>query len=253
MMSAAGRFLHGFLAWLLVAQPALGQAEPAPVPAERVPVPEMLERLSRDGGFDVIGLDKAKDAYGRDEGGETYPRLRGLLDDFNHVIVQAPGGAVARVIIVSRKATWVSPPPPSGSEAVPEDTGEDIVVATERRGSSHLVSVGLEGEGGKRVEMVLTVDTGADFVVLPASSMGTLGIQGQGLETRDVQTANGKTPARLGRLAAIWFGDRKVADVQVAFIEDAKLGGSALLGMSVLSRYRMTIDDEADSLTLATK
>ena len=34
---------------------------------------------------------------------------------------------------------------------------------------------------------------------------------------------------------------------------DLWLGGSALLGMSVLSRYRMTIDDEANSLTLAPK
>lgn len=65
--------------------------------------------------------------------------------------------------------------------------------------------------------------------------------------------ANGKTTARRGRLAGIWFGERKVADVQASFIDDAKLGGNALLGMSVLGRYRMAIDDEANHLTLSPK
>jgi aspartyl protease family protein len=252
MKSDVSRSVFGLVACLLAALPALARAE-------RVPVPDTLDRLARDGGFEVTGLDKAKDAYGRDEGGDTYPRLKGLLDDFNHVIVQSPGGGVARVIIISRKTAWVPPPPPeapgaaSGADQSPADPGGDIVVATERRGTSHRVSVGLEGERGKRVEQVLTVDTGADFVVLPASLLGSLGIQRQGLEGREVQTANGKTAAQLGRLAAIWFGDRKVANVQAAFIDDAKLGGSALLGMSVLSRYRMTIDDEANRLTLGAK
>jgi clan AA aspartic protease (TIGR02281 family) len=227
--------------------------------AERVAVPDTLERLARDGGFEVMGLDKAKDAFGRDEGGATYPRLKGLLDDFNHVIVQAPGGGVSKVIIISRKTAWVPPPPPetpagpAPAAGAPAEVSGDIVVATERRGTSHLVSVSLEGEGGKRVGQVLTVDTGADFVVLPASLLGPLGLQAKALEGREVQTANGKTAARLGRLAAVWFGDRKVADVQAAFIEDAKLGGSALLGMSVLSRYRMTIDDQTNRLTLGAK
>jgi aspartyl protease family protein len=252
MHSGLSRSVIGLVACVLAALPAL-------VRADRVPLPDALEHLAREGGFEVTGLDKAKDAYGRDEGGDTYPRLKGLLDDFNHVIVQTPEGGIARVIIISRKTAWVPTPPPGtpngagDSDESAADAGTDIVVPTERRGTSHAVGVGLEGVGGKRVEQTLTVDTGADFVVLPASLLGSLGIQAQGLESREVQTANGKTAARLGSLAAIWFGDQKVTDVQVAFIDDAKLGGSALLGMSVLSRYRMTIDDEANSLTLAPK
>jgi aspartyl protease family protein len=252
MMSGVSRPVLGLFACLAAALPAVARADTPPVP---VSLPGTIERLARDGGFEVTGLDKAKDAYGRDQGGDTYLRLRALLEDFNHVIIQTPEGGVARVIIISRKTAWV-PPPPSGAgseDRTAEDPGGDIVVATERRGTSHAVGVGLEGAGGKRVEQTLTVDTGADFVVLPASLLGSLGIQPEGLESREVQTANGKTAARLGRLAAIWLGDHKVTDVQAAFIDDAKLGGSALLGMSVLSRYRMTIDDEANSLTLAPK
>ncbi|HSO80212.1 MAG TPA: peptidase A2A, partial [Chromatiaceae bacterium] len=59
--------------------------------------------------------------------------------------------------------------------------------------------------------------------------------------------------ARMGRLAGVWLGEHKIADVQVSFIDDAKLGGNALLGMSVLGRYRMAIDDEANHLTLSPK
>jgi clan AA aspartic protease (TIGR02281 family) len=249
MLSGASRWILAFLTGFAALLPALASAD-------RVPVPETLERLAQDGGFEVTGLDKAEGADGRDEAGEIYARLRALLDGFNHVIVQAPGGGVAKVIILSRKTAWVPPPASGGSGATmspPADPGGDIVAATERRGTSHLVTARLEGEGGKRVEQVLTVDTGADFVVLPASLLGPLGISGERLENREVQTANGKTAAQIGHLAGIWFGDRKVADVQVAFIDDARLGGSALLGMSVLSRYRMTIDDEANRLTLAPK
>jgi len=250
MSSGRGRPVLGLLCALAAGMPILARAAP-------VAVPDAVERLAREGGFEVTGLDKAKDAYGRDEGGDTYSRLKALLDGFNHVIVQTPEGTVAQVIIVSRKTAW-SPPPSTPGGGVPgdqaaQDPGGDIVVATERRGNAHLVSVSLEGMQGMRVDQTLTVDTGADFVVLPASLIGSLGIQPQALESREVQTANGKTAARLGHLTAIWFGDRGVEDVQAAFIEDAKLGGSALLGMSLLSRYRMTIDDEASSLTLAPK
>jgi hypothetical protein len=36
----------------------------------------------------------------------------------------------------------------------------------------------------------------------------------------------------------------------VAFLDDDKLGGNGLLGMSVLGRYQLTIDDEHDLVTL---
>jgi aspartyl protease family protein len=250
--------MSGISRWILVLVPCVAVALPVPAQADRIAVTDTLARLAEEGGFEVIGLGKVDDAYGRDEGGDIYARLRALLDSFNYVIVQAPGGGVSRVIIISRKTAWTPPPPTdapqeTGAEHAQPDPGGDIVAPTQRQGTSHLVNAVLEGEGGKRIAQTLTVDTGADFVVLPASLLGPLGISAQQLENREVQTANGKTAAQLGRLGGIWFGERKVENVQAAFIEDAKLGGNALLGMSVLSRYRVTIDDEANRLTLAPK
>ena len=105
-------------------------------------------------------------------------------------------------------------------------------------------------DNGKRVERALLIDTGADTLVLPGSMIAALGIAESGLRKRRVQTANGQVQARIGKLPGLWLGDQKVADVEVAFLEDDKLGSSGLLGMNVLSRYQMTIDDEHDKLTL---
>jgi clan AA aspartic protease (TIGR02281 family) len=97
------------------------------------------------------------------------------------------------------------------------------------------------------------VDTGADFVVLPSSVISDLGIDAAKLEEREMQTANGKVEARVGILPALWLGEARIADPIAAFIDDGKLGNGGLLGMSVLGRYTMTIDDEAGTLTLASK
>jgi predicted aspartyl protease len=54
-------------------------------------------------------------------------------------------------------------------------------------------------------------------------------------------------------IPAIWLGSHRIDGVEVAFIEDSKLGGSGLLGMSVLGRFTMTIDDDENQLTLGRK
>ena len=134
----------------------------------------------------------------------------------------------------------------------PPGTGH-IELKTSRRGTQHAVQVSLEGEGGKRVSRELLVDTGADFLVLPSSLLGALGIPADGLRPSEMQTANGKVQARIGSLPAIWLGQNRIENVRAAFLEDAKLGNSGLLGMSVLSRFTLTIDDKAGRLTLDTK
>lgn len=238
----------------LVAQEA---ADPS-----QVDVAEELERLMSVHGFTMkpSHLETTRESIGRAEGDALIPRLRVLLEHFDHVIVQRPDGGVERVIILGATQA-VAPPQPEAAQteeqpAEEEATGEatpaaEIVVETQRKGPSHALMLSLEGEGGKRVERPLLLDTGADYVVLPASLLGPLGIGPGSLRRQSVQTANGTVDAQLGTLTAIWFGDQKVTRVATAFIDDTRLGGNALLGMSVLGRFRVTIDDANNRVVLA--
>jgi predicted aspartyl protease len=89
--------------------------------------------------------------------------------------------------------------------------------------------------------------------VLPLTLAGKLGFDRKDLEERDMQTANGKVTASYATLSGLWLGEVRIGDVAAAFIEDEKLGGNGLLGMSVLGRYKVTIDDENSRLTLGGK
>jgi clan AA aspartic protease (TIGR02281 family) len=113
-----------------------------------------------------------------------------------------------------------------------------------------MITATLVGPNGQQVSQSLMVDTGASFVVLPQSKGPALGFDLFRLPEQKVQTAKGEHAARVGVLKALTLGDETVSDVQVAFIEDGLVGATALLGMNVLSRFRITIDDERNVLTL---
>ncbi|NCA69999.1 MAG: peptidase A2A [Sphingobacteriia bacterium] len=220
--------------------------------APLVSVTDELQRLMDQHAFEVRGIEQTQDALGRSEGDALVPRLRALLDGFDHVIVQSASGGVERVIILGEKVAVVAPVPSldpmAGAEA---GSGTDpIVLPTRRQGASHLVGVGLEGPDGKRLEQALLIDTGADRVVLPESLIASLGLSPERLEVHPVQTANGIVEARIGTLDGVWLAEQRVSDVAVAFIADERLGGNALLGMSVLGRYVVTIDDEHGQVLL---
>jgi aspartyl protease family protein len=217
--------------------------------AEQVEVADELERLAETHGFAVVGLEQTEESFGRAEGDELYPRLRRLLENFDHVIVQSPTGTVDRVIVLGVKVPFEPLPPPL--PPVGEDT--DILMETQRRGTQHLVRVSLEGKTGSKVERELQVDTGSDYLVLPLSLIKELGVDERSLEKREMQTANGTVEARIGTLPTLWLGKHRIGNVEAAFLDDAKLGGNGLLGMSVLGRYKLTIDDEKNRITLGSK
>jgi aspartyl protease family protein len=241
----------------LLALSAAGSALAGP----QVDVSHELERLMTQYGFamDRKQLESTRDVQGRAEGADLLPRLNALLEGFDYVIVQGPKG-VERVLIVGTKAASSGapgganggPPAPDQARGEPAAAGE-IVLESQRKGTSHALTVALEGDNGQRIQRVLLLDTGADFVVLPSSLIAQLGIQPGALRTQRVQTANGAVDARLGTLAALWLGGQRVAGVEVAFIDDSRLGGSALLGMSVLGRFRVTIDDDQNRVVLSGK
>lgn len=243
----------GFLAWILGGWGGFA----AGVAAAQVEVAEELQRLASTYGFTVTGEEHVQDAVGRAEGDAPLPRVRLLLERFDHIILQRPGGSIERVIVLGKATPGSAPPktvievdaPGGGEDAAAPDVAQ-IELPTVRNGNQHSVRVSLESAKGERVERTLLIDTGADSLVLPASLIAQLGIAESGLSERQVQTANGRVPARIGRLSGLWLGEQRIGDVEVAFLDDDKLGGNGLLGMSVLGRYRMTIDDEHDKLTL---
>lgn len=222
--------------------------------AVQVRIDDELARLQAEHGFELTGADLVEGALGHAEGEDPWRRLRMLLERFDHIILQGAGGTVERVIILGRTSV-VAPPQVVLHEPAPgsDDANGDIELETIRSGNQHSVLVILEGSDGRRVERVLLVDTGADSVVLPASMIAALGIDDDSLGTSDVQTANGITQARTGLLPAVWLGERRIARVQAAFLPDDRLGNAGLLGMSVLGRYRLTIDDEHSRLRLTTR
>jgi aspartyl protease family protein len=231
--------------------------------AEQVDVAQELERLMAQHGFQMKpkDLDQTRDKKGRVENTELLPRLRLLLEGFDHIIVQSPGGGVDRVLILGTKVPYTPPPPAAApatpaqesTDATPANPASEIVLDTRRVGASHTVSLTLEGESGRRVQRSLLVDTGADYVVLPNSLIPQLGLSPNKLRTQQVQTANGNVDASLGTLPAVWLKEQRVTGVAVAFIDDRRLGGNALLGMSLLSRFKLTIEDEHNQLRLDKK
>jgi len=217
--------------------------------AEQVEIADELERLARAHGFTLVGVEQTRESLGTADGEELYPRLRRLLENFDHVIVQNAAGGVDRVIVLGEKIPYEPPPP-----ALPESAEDkDIEIQTERRGNQRLVRVSLAGKAGSKVERQLQVDTGADYLVLPLSLIETLGVDKGALKDREMQTANGKVQARVGILPSLWLGEHHISNVETAFIEDDKIGNSGLLGMSVLGRYTLTIDDADNNITLGKK
>ena len=236
----------------------LGVAVSTGTSAAQVDVATELAQLASTYGFAVTGDEHLQDAVGRAEGDDPYLRVRVLLERFDHIILQQPGGGIDRVIVLGRAMPGSAPPKtvveidtPADADAPEEGSDEArIELQTERNGNQHSVRISLETSDGKRIERSLLIDTGADTLVLPSSLIAQLGIATDGLAKRQVQTANGRVEASIGKLAGVWLGEQRIGDVEVAFLDDAKLGGGGLLGMNVLGRYQMTIDDEHDKLTL---
>lgn len=218
--------------------------------AAQVEIAPELERLSSQHGFTVNGIGALEGQIGRAEEGGLYRRLRILLERFDHIIVHGDTRDVERVIIIG--LTDTSPPAPKMQldPATGAQPSGPIELETIRKGAQHSVRVTLEGAGGRRVDRALLIDTGADALVLPTSMIAPLGLAQDDLAEREVQTANGRAQALMGTLEAVWLDGERVGGVAVAFLEQEKLGTPGLLGMSVLGRYQMTIDDENNRLTL---
>jgi clan AA aspartic protease (TIGR02281 family) len=153
---------------------------------------------------------------------------------------------------VLQAVTTAQPGPSRASTPAPPV----LTIETTRRGRHHILRAAVIGRGSKPLVIPFLVDTGASTMALPASLMAKLGYDPADLEDWLVDTANGQIQVKKGRLASVELGGPDGSDilrnVDVVFIDDAALN-HPLLGMNVLGRYRVTIDDDRNQITLVRK
>lgn len=138
--------------------------------------------------------------------------------------------------------------------AVGSDGPKTVTLKTSRNGAHHIIRAALVGPNGHTQLVSFIVDTGATDVILPASMIALLGFRESELYAVSVQTAHGVTDGRRGFLRSLELGGPDVSDViervPVMFMSDEDTAGHALMGMSVLGRYTMTIEDDRDRIIL---
>ena len=209
---------------------------------------QLLE-LSSTHGFEVQGLGLIASVPARPAAGDVRHQIKRLLSGYNYVVVDNDRGDIDKVIILAVGQAGRLPRTEVTSVNIVGSPGEHIIAAR-RRGSHQVVDAVLVGPGQTLVPVSLIVDTGASTLVLPASMMGTLGFSPEELRDGWTQTANGRVRAKVGTLASVDVGSAVAEEVSVTFLDDQRLGGSKLLGMSFLQRFRMTIDDDNERIIL---
>jgi clan AA aspartic protease (TIGR02281 family) len=212
----------------------------APLLAAEDGLGAQLEALASAKGFEIGGLDRVGDGAAAEAGngeGDLATRIGALLAEYNYVLIHDGTGGIAQVRI-------------SGPRVTREAAVQRHAVPAERRGAHRQVEAKLTGPRGASRTVALMVDTGAATLVLPVSMIASLGFRPDELRDSTAQTANGEVPVKLGRLATAQVGTALEREVSVSFIADDKIGDLALLGMSFLNHYHMTIDAESDQIIL---
>lgn len=195
---------------------------------------DQVRAFADEHGIELKRAEKIAAGAERFLSGDVREQLRQLLAGYGYIVLQNIDGTPETAIIVGIKG----------------DVTQDLIIATRKEGAHQIVDVVLVGPGGKRLSVDLLVDTGASTVVLRNSAMDALGISPDALEVGVALTANGEVEARSGTIPSLLLGGIQMRDVEVSFVPDEGLLGKQLLGMSVLGRYRVTLDERNGRLIL---
>ncbi len=211
---------------------------------------EQLLGLSGLHGFEIQGLELLADESAKPASGEVRHQIKRLLSGYNYVVIDNDRGDLDKVIILAVGQAGRLSRTEITSVNVFSTPGEHIISAR-REGLHQVVDAVLVGPGQAPVPVSLVVDTGASTLVLPASMMTMLGFVAEELRDGWTQTANGRVQAKFGTLISVDVGTAVAQEVGVTFLDDQRLGGNKLLGMSFLQRFRMTIDDTNGRIILS--
>jgi clan AA aspartic protease (TIGR02281 family) len=170
------------------------------------------------------------------------------------VVTVAAVAAIGLTVVLGWTLGAADTPQVSATMAVDTGGPKTLTLKTSRIGPHHIIRAALVGPNGRTHMMSFIVDTGATDMVLPASMIAKLGFRESELSEESVQTANGVAYALRGQLRSVELGGPDNSDVvqrvPVMFMSDEDTGGQALMGMSVLRRYSMTIEDAEDRIIL---
>jgi len=123
-------------------------------------------------------------------------------------------------------------------------TGSEETFPVPRQRRPVTLPVAINGTRG-----VFVLDTGATFVTLKKAFAQKASVVVDEGSTVHLHTANGITEGKRGRAATIQLRSLQAKDVPIVVEDDAKAtfgdGIDGLLGMSFLSRFKVTIDTQA--------
>jgi aspartyl protease family protein len=197
-----------------------------------------IQALQNQNKIEVIGLENIQNGNKVLISGSLEQQVKQLFSSYNHVVSRDTKGKIERIVIINKKQKR-------------KDTR--IVLPTSLQGNHFIVPVSLTGNGSSWQNLDMVIDTGADLVVLPSSMITELGLTDSKFTQAKMQTANGVADAKIGLLQEVRIAGEVIDNVEVAFIADQLLGGNKLLGMSVLGRYQVNIDDKSQIITLIKK
>ncbi|ASF44820.1 retropepsin-like aspartic protease family protein [Methylovulum psychrotolerans] len=197
-----------------------------------------IQSLQEQMHIEISGLERIQNEAKVRAYGNLDQQLSQLLAGFNYITSRNKQGKLAHIAIINKKTAR-------------ENRG--IVLPTRQEGKHLMVSVALSGDGRLWQTVDMLIDTGADLVVLPESMIAPLGLSESQFTLQKMQTANGLSDAKIGVLQELKIAGETVFNVEVAFVADRLLGNTRLLGMSVLGRYQMAIDDNLQAITLIKK
>jgi aspartyl protease family protein len=209
-----------------------------------------LNELATMYGFEIQGLGLVGNESARVVSGDVRQQLDRLLGGYNYVVVDDEQGDIGKVIILAVGEAGVLPEVGISNINILSPPGTHVIPAR-REGAHQVVDAVVVGPGQAPVAVSLMVDTGASTVVLPASMIALLGFDDEELRDGWTQTANGRVLAKIGTLDSVDVGTAVVEGVDVTFLDDRRLGGSKLLGMSFLQHFSLTIDDANSRIILS--
>ena len=197
-----------------------------------------IQSLQSRMNIQITGLERIQNEEKVMTSGSLEQQIEQVLASYNHIISRNAKGQIERVVIIHKKQ---------------KTEADRIVLPTSLKGNHFMVSVAISGNGSLWQNLDMIIDTGADLVVLPESLIGQLGLADSAFTRKKMQTANGTTEAKIGKLQELRIAGETVENVEAAFIPDSLLGKNSLLGMSVLGRYQINIDDKTQLITLFKK